>query len=148
MNDSLLQGIWKGHYRFYYFDENSDEIIIDETKFNFAVNFEAVNGEFTGLVKEENIEMDKSIVIKGFFEDNLISFEKKYPYFWTYDENGNNILDKTKPHYKIYYTGIFDASRMTMSGEWEMPVEIITEFNGDIVDEYQSGSWELQKVPL
>ena len=156
MNDTLLNGTWKGSYQFYLFpvgtdnenNENSEDFepILEDIKFNFEVKFESSNGEFIGQAIEETIKFDKPILIKGFFENDFISFEKKYPYLWTVDEDGNNILDKTKPHNKIYKTGVYDEIKMTLSGDWEMPVEIINNYDGVINDAYCAGIWELKKV--
>lgn len=147
--DHLLNGTWKGFYQYHVFFEESEEPEsdkpeIDEVKYYFEVRFESDDESFVGIATEENTNFEKPIMVKGFFQEGFISFEKLYPYLWFVDEHGNQVFDPLKPHPKIYYSGNIESDNQRISGEWQMTDETNSYITG--FEDYYTGIWELTKI--
>lgn len=134
--------IWKGF--FYYEVGYSGLSTLREVK--FEINIIVDNNSFEGVSKDDESKgcFDKSIEVKGFFENNFISFILKYPYAYFRDEEDKIVIDKKLKHPDVNYYGEFDEDKKSYNGEWEMIYEVEELADGDVV-EISSGSWELRK---
>lgn len=75
---------------------------------------------FTGSVWEEEYSSlsGEKLSVKGYNDSDHISFVKKYPCLYAYDEQA--IFDSSNPGHEVIYDGYWDESTGTWSGEWEV----------------------------
>lgn len=88
-----LTGKWKGEYTL------GPEYETDEGKtFEFILDLVDENGTFVGICIEREIseQLVEPISISGFWNKELISFTKQYPFSYYVDENGEFVIDKAK----------------------------------------------------
>lgn len=111
----MEQKIWIGHYNYRLEDEISEN-------HNFEIHANLDDGSFSGVAIEEEFTQltgDKPTV-KGFIEDDMISFVKSYPYLFETDENGKQIIDKSIRGHQVEYEGYFEEDKGSWSGTWEI----------------------------
>lgn len=106
---------WIGQYG-YSFEEGN------EWFYSFEINAEYNNGSFEGTAFEEEFSgfTNDLVHVKGFIEDNMISFVKTYPYFWMTEENGDIFIDKGQRGHQVVYQGVFDENSAEWCGDWEI----------------------------
>lgn len=112
----------------------------------FVIEMTCDDGFIKGSCIDENSSFNKPATIEGFFDNDTISFIKKYPCSWKYDEKGNMQLFPNLPSPAIHYYGRFykDPSHDLFSGEWEMFAAQRDE-NGNIVPSAAVGNWTMRK---
>ena len=135
--------IWKGFFTYLH----GYEIIDAYIKVAFQMDLTFNGNSFTGTSTDsesENIFIEP-IIVKGFIENDIISFVINYPYHYYKDEDGNIKLDKNSQHPNIEYLGYYDESEKKYSGTWEMilSVEIISE--DDQIEEVANGEFEIYR---
>lgn len=130
---------WVGRYG-YTFDE-------DTRYFSFEMNASFQNGSFEGDVHEEEFSglTSDTVHIKGFIEEDMISFVKTYPYFWTYDDQGNIIMDKEKKGHEVVYEGYFDEGTGSWSGQWEVLMSEEKTYPGQYKQQFIIGPWDMKR---
>lgn len=119
----------------------------NESSFSFKMDVELDSKmNFSGIVWEEEFSeiSGKNLSVKGFIDDDHISFVKQYPCFYAYDENGKVIIDTSKKGHEVIYDGYWNDNIGVWVGEWE--VEGQTELKGldDITTEVFIGSFEMK----
>lgn len=133
---------WKGKYS-YKLDDGSQSMHI-----NFELNIEINNDNFSGVsVDDEYKEIcDVHPVVRGFMDNNFISFVIIYPYAYTRNDFGELELNKETKNYKVEYEGCMtDVDRW--SGEWIAIFESIkTTPWGDYQESFIVGDWELNRI--
>lgn len=137
-----LTGKWKGQYTL------GPEYEIDEGKsFEFLLELRDENGTFIGKCIEDGIleKLSEPITISGFWNEEIISFTKHYPFLYYTDENGELIIDRTKEHPEIVYTGEYNTLSNTFSGDFEMLVESIPQGDGWLETKL-TGIWSMKKI--
>jgi hypothetical protein len=115
-----LTGKWEGTYVL------GPEYEADEGKsYDFMLELEDENRAFTGVCYEAGLSerFHKPITVTGFWDENMISFTKKYPCLYLYGEDGNVVIDDANEHPDIYYTGEFDETGKGFSGDFELVVD-------------------------
>lgn len=139
---SLHKEKWEGVFSY------GDEYELDAyTEVKFFIEIEKNKDSFIGIAEDEESKglFDTPIIVSGFFEDNFISFTLKYPYSYYKNEKGEIVVDKTKAHPEINYTGFYNSMLKSFEGKWEMINEVIEDYHeGDLVEVF-SGDWELKK---
>ena len=77
---------------------------------------------FVGTVWEDQFSglTGKLLSVKGYIDEDHISFVKKYPCQYAGDENGKLIIDESKPGHEVIYDGYWDESKGMWEGEWEV----------------------------
>ena len=148
MSINRLNGVtyiesWEGYFLYPVEDENYDI----SKKVNFHINVEIINDSFTGHHSDEESAclFDKDGSIKGYFEDDFISFVLIYPYLYYIDEEGHQKVDRAKNHPEIHYYGNFNKETNSYIGSWEMFEEFEDEFEGSMIERIES-SWEFKVV--
>jgi hypothetical protein len=136
-------GQWVGYFAYgaEYGDDFSGEIV----QFRFFVDsFE--DGQFIGRsVDLEGIGANYEIAhVSGYIEEGFISFTKQYPHLYEMDEKGNTIVDNTKRHPIVAYSGEYNLGTSTFVGQWELRIEIqpIGEY---WLEDICTGTWELRR---
>lgn len=105
---------WIGKFG-YSFEENHEFI-------SFEIEADYSDGSFEGSVFEDEFSNVTSelIHVKGFIDAEMISFVKTYPFYYSIDEKGFTIIDKTIRGHKVIYQGHFNKEDETWNGEWEI----------------------------
>jgi hypothetical protein len=111
----MIKKNWIGKYG-YSFDEESENF------FSFEIFVDFNDGSFQGTVFEEEFSgfTGDSVAIKGFIEEDFISFVKTYPYYYASNENGEMIVDKQMKGHEVVYEGFFNTETGEWNGEWEI----------------------------
>jgi hypothetical protein len=135
--------IWKGFFSYL----QGYEIIDSYIKVPFKMNLTFNGDTFTGTTidsESENI-FTEPIKVKGFIENDKISFVVNYPYSYFKDENGEILVDKSLKHPNIEYLGYYDELEKKYSGTWEMVIyeEKITE--DEYIEEIVNGEFEIYR---
>lgn len=114
-----MKRIYQGNY--YDIDQHGEEcpysfkmeVVLDE-RFNFI-----------GTVWEEEFSCisGKHLSVKGYIDEDHISFVKQYPCLFEYDEKGNVIIDESKSGHHVIYDGYWDETNSNWIGEWEVEGE-------------------------
>ena len=137
-----LTGKWKGEYTL------GPEYETDEGKsFEFILELQDDNGTFIGQCIEDGIseQLSESITISGFWNNEIISFTKHYPFLYYNDDNAELVIDKTKAHPEIIYTGEYDTLSNIFSGDFVMVVESMPQGDGWLESKL-TGLWSMKKV--
>lgn len=136
-----MEIIWKGQYSYnQIFDENES--------FDFELKVHLENGSFIGYATEfEFAELTGGALpsIKGFFEDDHISFIKKYPYKYDSDLNGYAIIDKNQKGHEVVYDGFLNAELAIWEGTWEIIIEEEKIGKGVYRTYSDVGSWRMKQ---
>ncbi|NTS42463.1 hypothetical protein HRG84_16295 [Flavisolibacter sp. BT320] len=144
LNRSIeLEGQWVGHFA--YGPDYGEEMNGEKVQFRVFID-RSKNGGFVGRsVDLEGIGANFEVAeVKGFLEEGLISFTKQYPHFYALDEAGNTVEDKNKPHPLVAYTGTYNQSTKTFTGDWEMRVAIAP-VGTYWLEDVCTGTWEMRK---
>lgn len=131
---------------FAYQDDDLDQI--DSVKRTFEIRiliddegiFEGISfdGESKGL-----FEID--IRVKGFIENNIISFTRYFPFMYFLNDNGGLEIDYSKPHHEVMFTGQFDSSSGSWKGDWEIHHGLVQVGMYEAYDKFSIGEWELKE---
>lgn len=141
MSDDFFSGKWVGEYR-YGTDYPGME---KKAPVRFELQMTLEGDVLKGVcVDDETMNyFDKPVIIEGTFRDNIISFAKKYPFFWDHDEKNNPRFIPKLPARKIQYTGQFQNGQF--SGEWESSSSF-TDETGEVFEYRGTGSWNMKKL--
>ena len=134
---------WKGFFTYKHDYEIIDTYI--NVKFQMDLIFDG--NSFTGTSTDSESEniFEEPIIVKGFIENDLISFVKNYPYYYYKDEDGNIKLDKDLQHPKIEYLGYYDESEKKYSGTWQMKISEKKISEDDYIEELADGEFEIYR---
>jgi hypothetical protein len=121
-----------------------------EAKFDFEMDLIQNEDGFEGTCKDMEIEIgqNEKSKIKGFIDNQIISFTKQYDNSIFYDDQKDElILIREIKQDEINYYGTWDQSTNKFHGKWEIlmsdePTLDLNEYKQDI--EY--GDWEMEKV--
>lgn len=144
LNQSIkLEGQWVGH--FVYGPEYGEEMNGEKVQFRVFID-KSMNGAFAGRsVDLEGIGANYEVAqVKGFLEEGLISFTKQYPHYYELDEGGGTFEDKNKPHPLVAYTGEYNDTTKTFTGDWEMRMDIAP-VGAYWLEDICAGTWEMRK---
>jgi hypothetical protein len=135
--------IWEGFFTYNEGYDISDQNIEVAFKMELIFNKDSFIG-FSTDSESENI-FKKPSSVKGFIEDEKISFVINYPCFYYKDETGNIFLDKKNKHPEIYYLGFWDNDKKCYSGTWTMTVDEEKYFD-DYIEEILNGEFEIRRI--
>lgn len=135
--------LWKGYFTYQDGYATIDQYI--EVSFSMKLTFNGSSfvGESTDA-ESENI-FDRPATVKGFIEEDKISFVLNYPYSYYKDENGKFSFDKKAKHPEIRYLGFFDEDSKSYTGMWEMTV-YEEKYLNDYLEEIANGAFEMRRV--
>ena len=139
-----MQRIWKGNYC--YLNEEGNEI--DPFDFEITANLIASSFEGTAIEGEFSKVSEEPIYVKGFFDNDVISFVKTYPFGWDVDQGGEVQLHLDKPGHDVTYFGRLNPETLFWEGEWEIESESqLAPKNSEIIlSEYLFGNWKMKLV--
>tara|TARA_R110002049_G_scaffold43826_10_gene128808 strand:+ start:344 stop:802 length:459 start_codon:yes stop_codon:yes gene_type:complete len=134
---------WEGCFLYLVENINYDVPIV----VGFSILVEIKNDSFIGTHSDEESAhlFDEDSIIKGYLEDNFISFTLNYPYLYFIDDYGNHKTDKSKDHPEIHYFGNFDMETNSYIGSWELYEEFKNNFGDTIIDKFAS-TWDFKIV--
>jgi hypothetical protein len=137
MSDPFFSGIWQGEYICGpSYPEGVRDVPVN-FQFDLTVTDGVIKGTFT-----EDIAIKQPGTIEGFIEEDFISFIKKYPYAWSYDEHRNLIEYPDQPSHETHYTGNYSDD--SFSGEWEIIISQEVQYDGSILTFFLSGTWSMK----
>jgi hypothetical protein len=116
-----LSGKWVGYYEYGlgydlpYFGQR--------VKYQIEVTFEDDNIIGTASEEKSEYSVDSKATIKGYIEDDLISFVKTYPIKSTIQED--HTIQNSKGEQFVNHTGILDQDKMVMYGLWTIEIHTI-----------------------
>lgn len=127
-----LSGNWQGFYEY----GLGYELPFFGQRVSFKTTINDINGSFTGEIEEDNSEfsVQHKSSIKGFVEDDFISFVKKYS-----DSNSKEI-----DLLEVEYEGFIDEENQSIYGKWLIR-EVLTNNLGTF-DYTTEGIWLLSRA--
>lgn len=136
-----LNGNWIGKMKYgESFGEHKDK------ELTFSMIIQSQDGELTGSVTDlEGFgACPEEALIEGFIEDDLISFIKKFPVCYEFNENWELVKIEEKAPTEINFSGNYNAETGKFAGEWDMffksePVGL------GYIDLSVTGEWEIEK---
>jgi hypothetical protein len=135
-----ITGTWAGYY--YYGADYGEELHEEKVKFMLFLSQKNFKFEGTSVDYEGEISNFEKADIKGFIQNDFISFIKQYPVAILLDDDNNLITDQSKPSPEIHYTGHYNQTTKIFSGKWEMVIDRESDSLGDM--EYlNTGRWEM-----
>ena len=134
---------WKGQFTYL----QGYEIIDHYVKVLFKMDLIFNGNSFTGTstdTESKNI-FKEPIKVKGFIDNDKISFVINYPYNYYKDEDGKIMIDKNLRHPDIEYLGFYDQNEKKYSGTWQMInyEEKISE--DEYLEEVANGEFEIYR---
>ncbi len=111
-----MKRIYIGNY--FQVDLNGNEI-----PFRFRMDVELNEKlSFTGKVWEDEFSglSGKELTVKGYIDEDHISFVKQYPCAYEIDENGEVLIDESRKGHHVIYDGYWDEVNGCWLGEWEV----------------------------
>lgn len=110
------------------------------------MNLQGNNDNFIGTTKEENSEYSVPLEakIKGFSENEFISFVKKYPKKPQLKEDGSTDIIIKNETLEIEHTGYIDSNFDSMYGSWLITEKMLLDHGYEEVTTY--GIWMLKRI--
>jgi len=139
-----LTGKWEGIYTF---GEAFPEAFRDK-KVSFVLQLTDTDGDLAGTCMDEetNRVFGAPASIEGFLEDGMISFVKRFPYFFALGDDGSIITDKNRDSHEVMYNGEPLPDQEGFSGKWEIVAEVEDAPFGSTVEHVLSGEWSMKKI--
>jgi hypothetical protein len=136
-----LTGNWQGFYEY----GLGYELPFFGQRVKIKSTITDVNGSFTGEIEEEISEFSVHLKssIKGFTENDFISFVKKYSQKPILNNSSKTIYETG--HLEIEHEGFIDEENQSIYGKW-MIREIMTDENLGTFEYTTEGIWFLLKV--
>lgn len=138
-----LKQYWKGYFTCL----DGYETIEQYKQVEFTMEINLTENSFIGTSTDaESIDaFDQPAAVKGFIDDDKMSFVMKYPCAYYKDDLGNIKLNKSYQHPDIHYLGFFDDDKQSVKGNWEMTVN--EERYGDgFLEDLFNGEFEMRKM--
>ncbi len=108
-----LNGTWEGSFTY---GENYAEAIVGQSV-AFKMQINEQDNDLTGTCQDED-QHDNPAKIKGFVDEDFVSFVKTYRIYIGVDENGATFSDPGQPPHEIHYSGTL--SEDTIEGIFEL----------------------------
>ncbi|TWF40358.1 hypothetical protein FHW36_10440 [Chitinophaga polysaccharea] len=122
------------------------------TKALYKVTFELSltdtgDNNFEGTCHDPDSQISKNnpAAIKGFTEDDFISFTKEYDQFFIITEANQVIVNSRLKNPDLSYYGHYDPVSETFSGDWELLGREHSHPDSDYV-EIATGTWEMRRI--
>jgi hypothetical protein len=137
-----ISGKWKGEYICGPEYDNAQGHTVE-----FILELNENNGSISGICIdfETKEHFSEPITVSGFIDKDFISFIKQYPFLYSIGEQGQVIVDRTKPHPEITYSGEFDSETNSFLGEWDLVVDS-QKFGDGYFDDSLTGTWTMRKI--
>lgn len=131
--------IWKGKFSY-----NPQEYgVLDDVDFELYV--ELNDSKFEGVVYDDEFRELCEILpkVKGFIEDDHISFVVTYPVAFSIDENDEISIDKTQKGHDVAYDGYYAPNLGKWIGKWEILAQKIKKGKDEFYQHHSIGAWEI-----
>lgn len=135
--------IWKGFFTYLQGYDAIDNYI--KVGFEMELNFDGDSFTGTSLDSESENIFQEPVIVKGFIENDIISFVKNYPYHYYKDEDGIITVDQNLSHPDIEYLGYYDDSENKFSGTWEMIISQEKISEDEYLEEVVNGEFEIYR---
>jgi hypothetical protein len=120
-----------------------------ESSYGFKIEIELDdNLSFTGTVWEDEFSeiSGKLVSVRGFIDGDHISFVKKYPCKYEFDENLEVVLDIDKPGHEVIYDGYWNEELENWTGEWYIQDDYELFLVNQIKTFAYFGSFEMKEI--
>ena len=139
-----LEGQWEGYYEYgagYTLPHFGQRV-------KMTAFIEGNSDSFTGTIEEEQSDFSVNYpsTIKGFCEEDFISFVKTYPVYPVLDVEGQTSLIKEEGNLEVHYEGFLDFENKALYGTWTI-VELFSAENGEHFESVCEGIWMLRSTP-
>ncbi|MFX1705662.1 hypothetical protein PV783_16970 [Chitinophaga sp. CC14] len=139
-----ITGQWRGHY--VYGPEYGEKWLGSKVAFELSLTDIGDNNfQGTCLDIDSPISLNNPAVIKGFTEEDFISFTKEYNQFFTINGDNQVVPRSQLKKPDLSYYGHYDPVSETYSGDWELIGREHAHPDGDYL-EIATGTWEMKKV--
>lgn len=103
------------------------------------------NLNFSGTIWEAEFSSltEEMPTVKGYIEEDHISFVLNYPLFYARDEKGQVYIYASKEGHEVIYDGYWNNVSKEWVGEWEVEGQTVLEGTGDIFTEVFIGTFEM-----
>lgn len=117
------------------------------TSVPFEVEWTLIDGIINGICVDDESKkvFDTPASIRGFIDNGIISFIKKYPKYWEIDETGKARVSDELPPPEIHYYGLSIDNHF--EGDWTITAAYMLE-NGGIEYYDYTGTWTLFRQQL
>ena len=143
MEELLYIGQWQGFFE--YGPEYGDFVQGHQAEFRLFIEAYQ-DGQFSGrIIDWEGLGANGEVAdVKGFIDEDLISFTKQYPQMHTIDKWGNSGVEQDVPGHKVVYEGRFEKTTKSFVGTWEINTEV--EHTPESTLEYvMTGTWRMHR---
>ncbi len=141
MTAKSIAGKWKGSFTY---GKGYGARTGKSVEFTFELSDN--DGEFKGFSIDSETKglIFDPITVKGFWEDELISFTMQYPYYFTADDDGKIIVDRKKANPEMIFSGEFLEATGKYTGDWEIPADSKEHsYESDLT--LGRGTWEMAR---
>ncbi|WP_299335058.1 hypothetical protein [uncultured Psychroserpens sp.] len=134
---------WKGSFTYLEGYETIQQYIDVE----FTLEIDITNNSFIGISSDSESKdlFDKPATVKGFIDENKISFVMNYPCLYYKDETGTMRLDQSSEHPDIHYLGFFNDDKTQVNGNWEMTLREEKYMDG-YLENIANGEFEMRRI--
>lgn len=138
-----MSGKWIGEFE--YGPLYGDELYGQKASFELTIE-ENKQGEFSGTcIDLDGIGAHDSIAdIKGFRDNNFISFVKEYPKHLNFDLDNNLVENQNMLQSSLSYKGTYNPFTGKFTGEWEIHSIWKTD-NGGTQEDIVYGTWDMKR---
>lgn len=135
--------IWKGIFTYDDGYDEADQYIDVDFKMELIFTGNSFKGISTDSESRELF--DKPADVKGFVDDEKMSFVKNYPCYYYKDDHGQIVLDRESKHPEIHYLGFWDGDKNSVYGTWEM-ILYEEKYGDGYLEEVATGTFEMRRV--
>lgn len=139
-----MTGEWQGYY--IYGPEYGEKLSGEKVEFRLSL-LDTGDNEFEGKCLDLNssISTNNPAFIKGFMEDDFISFTKEYKTFYSIDKDNKVTPYSPMEKPQLNYDGYYNPESKSFSGNWEFTGREDIYGDGYYV-ELATGTWEMKRV--
>tara|TARA_R100000935_G_scaffold21876_6_gene40575 strand:- start:1004 stop:1438 length:435 start_codon:yes stop_codon:yes gene_type:complete len=143
MKPIYIKQYWKGVFSYL----DGYETINQYKEVSFSMEITINDNSFIGTSTDSESKdvFDKPAIVKGFIDDDKMSFIVKYPCAYFKDEDGKIVIDKSLEHPDIHYLGIFDDNKKNVDGNWEMTI-YEEKYGDDYLSEILNGEFQMKRM--
>ena len=137
-----LTGKWKGVY--IYGPEYESE---QGSTVEFTLELKDINGSITGVSIDSETKnlFSEPINVMGFRDGNFISFTIQYPYCYFINEQKQLVVDRTRSHPEVTYSGEYNSETNSYEGEWDIVYDS-QNFGDGYFDDILTGTWSMEQI--
>ena len=139
MSNINLNGLWT--FVIVYGPEYEE---MENKELIFEAEFTQDGDTFTATgMDKDGVGMSPDLArMKGFIDENMISFVKQYEFSHYASGDGKTIVDNNNPGHEINYYGTYDATTNSFSGDWDITTRPI----GVGYDVTATGTWSMKRL--